>query len=60
MMRTAESESHGARDRRREPSTVARVVLCKELVADPGYVTFYTNYESQKGHDLAHNRLRRR
>src|SRR5208282_5409086 len=34
----------------------ARVVLCKELVADPGYLTFYTNYESRKGHDLAHNR----
>ena len=34
-------------DANHQPS--ARVVLCKELVADPGYVTFYTNYESQKG-----------
>jgi pyridoxamine 5'-phosphate oxidase len=30
----------------------ARVVLCKELRPVPGYVTFYTNYESHKGHDL--------
>jgi pyridoxamine 5'-phosphate oxidase len=27
----------------------ARVVLCKEIVADPGYVCFFTNYESRKG-----------
>ncbi len=26
----------------------ARVVLCKSFVADPGYVVFYTNYESRK------------
>ena len=31
----------------------ARVVLCKEIVADPGYLVFYTNYESVKGEDLA-------
>ncbi len=31
----------------------ARVVLCKELVIDPGYLVFYTNYESRKGEDLA-------
>lgn len=31
----------------------ARVVLCKDLVTDPGYVTFFTNYESHKGRDLA-------
>lgn len=33
----------------------ARVVLCKELVARPGYLCFYTNYESRKGRDLAAN-----
>ena len=32
-----------------------RVVLCKKLVADPGYVVFYTNYESRKGGELAVN-----
>ena len=31
----------------------ARVVLCKEIVPEPGYVVFYTNYESRKGHELA-------
>ena len=31
----------------------ARVVLCKEIVIDPGYLVFYTNYESRKGHELA-------
>lgn len=31
----------------------ARVVLCKEIVADPGYLIFYTNYESRKGRELA-------
>jgi pyridoxamine 5'-phosphate oxidase len=30
----------------------ARVVLCKEIVAPPGYLVFYTNYESQKGREL--------
>jgi pyridoxamine 5'-phosphate oxidase len=33
----------------------ARVVLLKSLVADPGYVVFYTNYDSRKGHGLASN-----
>ena len=33
----------------------ARVVLCKGIVADPGYLVFYTNYESRKGLELAHN-----
>lgn len=32
-----------------------RVVLCKEFVADPGYVVFYTNYKSDKGRHLAAN-----
>jgi pyridoxamine 5'-phosphate oxidase len=33
----------------------ARIVLCKEIVARPGYVVFYTNYHSRKGHELAEN-----
>jgi pyridoxamine 5'-phosphate oxidase len=32
-----------------------RVVLCKKLVVDPGYVVFFTNYESRKGGELAVN-----
>ena len=30
----------------------ARVVLCKEFVPDPGYLVFYTNYNSKKVQDL--------
>jgi len=33
----------------------ARVVLCKKLVTDPGYVLFFTNYQSRKGAELAAN-----
>jgi pyridoxamine 5'-phosphate oxidase len=33
----------------------ARVVLCKEIVPVPGYLTFYTNYQSAKGRQLAAN-----
>jgi pyridoxamine 5'-phosphate oxidase len=33
----------------------ARVVLCKDIVPDPGYVVFYTNYLSRKGRELAGN-----
>jgi pyridoxamine 5'-phosphate oxidase len=33
----------------------ARVVLCKELRADPGVLTFYTNYLSRKGRELDAN-----
>ena len=33
----------------------ARVVLCKAIVAPPGYIQFYTNYLSRKGHELAEN-----
>jgi len=33
----------------------ARVVLCKEIVPDPGFVVFYTNYLSRKGRELADN-----
>ncbi len=32
-----------------------RVVLCKEFVADPGYLVFYTNYKSDKARHLAAN-----
>ena len=36
----------------------ARVVLCKEIVVDPGYVCFYTNYDSRKGREIeAHPRV---
>ncbi len=38
-------------DDRGQPS--ARVVLCKEIVVRPGYVAFFTNYESRKGEELA-------
>jgi len=30
-----------------------RIVLCKEIVSDPGYLVFYTNYQSRKGRELA-------
>jgi pyridoxamine 5'-phosphate oxidase len=33
----------------------ARVVLCKEIVAQPGYLVFFTNYRSRKGRQLAAN-----
>jgi pyridoxamine 5'-phosphate oxidase len=33
----------------------ARVVLCKQLIASPGYVVFFTNYASRKGQELESN-----
>jgi len=33
----------------------ARVVLCKDIVPQPGYVVFYTNYHSSKGRQLEEN-----
>lgn len=30
----------------------ARVVLCKDIQPEPGFIVFYTNYESRKGHEL--------
>src|SRR5215472_18420274 len=33
----------------------ARVVLCKDIVPEPGYVVFYTNYRSSKGRQLKDN-----
>jgi pyridoxamine 5'-phosphate oxidase len=32
-----------------------RIVLCKKLVADPGYVVFFTNYQSRKAGEIAAN-----
>lgn len=29
-----------------------RVVLCKKLITNPGYVVFFTNYDSRKGGEL--------
>jgi len=33
----------------------ARVVLCKEFIADPGYLVFYTNYNSEKARQISGN-----
>ena len=33
----------------------SRVVLCKDFVAEAGYLVFYTNYRSQKSIDMAAN-----
>jgi pyridoxamine 5'-phosphate oxidase len=33
----------------------ARIVLCKDVVGIPGYVVFYTNFQSRKGLELANN-----
>jgi pyridoxamine 5'-phosphate oxidase len=33
----------------------ARVVLCKDVVPQPGYIVFYTNYLSAKGRQLRDN-----
>jgi pyridoxamine 5'-phosphate oxidase len=40
-------------DSRGQPS--ARVVLCKEILPQPGMLTFYTNYRSRKGRELESN-----
>jgi pyridoxamine 5'-phosphate oxidase len=40
-------------DGRGQPS--ARVVLCKEIAAEAGFITFYTNYQSRKGRELEEN-----
>lgn len=35
-----------------------RIVLCKQIVEDPGYLVFYTNYDSAKGAAIeAHDRV---
>jgi pyridoxamine 5'-phosphate oxidase len=33
----------------------ARVVLCKQIAAHPGYLVFYTNYRSLKGRQIQRN-----
>ena len=33
----------------------ARVVLCKDIAVDAGYIAFYTNYQSRKGRELSRN-----
>jgi pyridoxamine 5'-phosphate oxidase len=33
-------------------SPSARIVLCKHLIVDPGYIVFFTNYQSHKGIEL--------
>lgn len=33
----------------------ARVVLCKDIDPQAGFITFYTNYESRKGRELSAN-----
>jgi pyridoxamine 5'-phosphate oxidase len=33
----------------------ARVLLCKDIAADAGFITFYTNYDSRKGRELTAN-----
>lgn len=38
-----------------ESRPAARMVLCKDLVPDPGYVVFYTNYKSDKSRHIAGN-----
>ncbi|HWJ34806.1 MAG TPA: pyridoxamine 5'-phosphate oxidase [Steroidobacteraceae bacterium] len=40
-------------DGRGQPS--ARVVLCKEMAAEAGFIVFYTNYQSRKGRELEGN-----
>ncbi len=37
-----------------------RVVLCRKLIASPGYVVFFTNYDSRKGAELGGQPARRR
>jgi pyridoxamine 5'-phosphate oxidase len=40
-------------DSRGQPS--ARVVLCKEIAVQAGFIVFYTNYQSRKGRELEEN-----
>jgi pyridoxamine 5'-phosphate oxidase len=68
-MPTVETWYREARDRKVQPNPdslvlataspegapSARVVLCKKLVVAPGYVVFFTNYDSRKGRELAAN-----
>ncbi|MDH3590227.1 MAG: pyridoxamine 5'-phosphate oxidase [Gammaproteobacteria bacterium] len=38
-----------------ENRPAARMVLCKDVVPDPGYVVFYTNYKSEKAQHIQDN-----
>lgn len=38
-----------------ESRPTARMVLCKDIVPEPGYVVFYTNYKSDKSRHIANN-----
>ena len=40
-------------DKNNAPSS--RIVLCKYFVADPGYIVFFTNYNSRKGEEIKDN-----
>lgn len=40
-------------DERGDPAV--RIVLCKQLIVDPGYLVFYTNYQSPKAADIKHS-----
>ena len=39
----------------RDAQPSARVVLCRRLLAKPGYVVFFTNYASRKGREIEAN-----
>jgi len=39
----------------RDGKPSARVVLCKDIVPQPGFIVFYTNYLSGKGRQLKDN-----
>ncbi|MEX1995055.1 MAG: pyridoxamine 5'-phosphate oxidase [Steroidobacteraceae bacterium] len=51
VQRNPNSMSLATTDADGKPSV--RIVLCKEIVTDPGYLVFYTNYSSRKGRELA-------
>jgi pyridoxamine 5'-phosphate oxidase len=53
VQRNPDSMTIATVDGNGQPS--ARVVLCKQFVPEPGYLVFYTNYESRKGHELGTN-----
>ena len=40
-------------DKNNAPSS--RIVLCKYFVSDPGYIVFFTNYNSRKGKEIRDN-----
>jgi pyridoxamine 5'-phosphate oxidase len=52
---SSQTRLHGARHRHADGQPSARVVLCKELDAELGRVSFVTNYDSRKGRELVEN-----